>query len=79
MAYNPNVLITPKEDKMGEIKKGKVEKLCPFRKRVYYMASNSEHIFNTYVEKSEFTEEEFLSCIKEKCMLYDEVLNICKR
>ena len=30
MAYNPNVLITPKEDKMGEIKKGKVEKLCLF-------------------------------------------------
>ena len=43
--------------------------LCPFRKRTFYMVSNGEREFNTYAEK----EEEFLPCIKERCMKFNRV------
>lgn len=45
-------------------------KLCPFRKRIYAMASNTEHTFNTYLGHAEFFEEEFLPCLGEECMFY---------
>ena len=46
-------------------------KLCPFRKKTYAMASNSEHSFNTYLNKAEFFEEEFQPCLKENCAAYN--------
>lgn len=53
-------------------------KFCPFRKRTYFMASNSEHTFNVHIERCEFTEEEFLPCLKEKCIMWNDLKHNCK-
>ena len=109
--YNPNIIITSKEEKL-ELpqppvftqlddmffydKKGTGDwnepaaagtaipqpepiapKLCPFRKKTYAMASNSEHNFNTYLNKAEYFEEEFLPCIREKCAVWNEKGQVC--
>lgn len=44
-----------------------MDKLCPFRKRTYFMKTYGEQEFNTSSNKAEWTEEEFLPCLGEKC------------
>lgn len=47
--------------------------LCPFRKRTYFMETRGKQEFNTFSNKAEFIEEDFLPCIKEKCMKFNRV------
>lgn len=75
MIIGPNsIALSPEEvNKNAPEKHDYSPLLCPFRKRTFYMASNSEREFNTYVGKAEFIEEEFLPCIKERCMRFNRV------
>lgn len=52
-------------------------KLCPFRKKIYAMATNSEHTFNVYLSKAEYFEEEFQPCLREQCAVWNERMGAC--
>ena len=75
IAKSPNsIALNPKEiNKNASEKHDYSPLLCPFRKRTFYMASNNDGEFSTYVGKAEFTEEDFLPCVKEKCMKFNRV------
>jgi hypothetical protein len=57
----------------------KTPKLCPFRKKTYFMAGNEKHSWSIVAERAEFMEEEFQPCIEEKCMLYKSSDCTCGR
>ena len=44
-----------------------MDKLCPFRKRTYFMETRDKQEFNTSSNKAEFTEEKFLPCLGAQC------------
>ena len=48
--------------------------LCPFRKRTYFMETRGKQEYNTSSTKAEFIEEDFLPCIKERCMKFNRVV-----
>lgn len=70
---DPDVLITLEHESEPV-----APKLCPLRKKTYIMASNSEHSFNTYLDKAEYFEEDFLPCIREKCAVWNEKGQVCR-
>ena len=59
-----NPILTPLEDESKTF-------LCPFRKRTNFMDRNDKGgSWITLLEYARYTEEEFLPCLKEKCMMY---------
>lgn len=46
----------------------KQPKLCPFRKRTVYKASNAN---------SELSEDKFLSCVEEECAVWNKYYEQC--
>lgn len=70
IAKSPNsIALNPEEVNKNTTEKHNYSLLCPFRKRTCFMVSNSEGELNTYVQ----IEEEFLPCIKERCMRFNRV------
>jgi len=70
IAKSPNsIALNPKEINKNASEKRDYSLLCPLRKRTCFMVSNSEGELNTYVQ----IEEEFLPCIKERCMRFNRV------
>lgn len=58
---------------------GKPPKLCPFRKKIYFMASNSTTSWSISSSKADFMKEEFQPCLGEECMLYNWRREACGR
>jgi hypothetical protein len=53
-------------------------KKCPFKKEVnYYNEYASGDIFRSSINSADFSREEFLPCIKEKCMAWETELKVC--
>lgn len=52
-------------------------KLCPFRRKIYVMAGNQDGVFNTYLSKAEYFEEEFQPCLREQCAAWNERMEAC--
>jgi len=74
IAKSPNsIALNPKEINKNASEKRDYSLLCPLRKRTYFMETRGKQEFNTSSSKAEFTEEEFLPCIKERCMKYNSV------
>ena len=55
------------------------EKLCPFRKRYWSYAFAGERKYQVVREGAEVIEEEFLPCIKDKCIFYFPATNACRK
>ena len=74
MTVGPNSMtLNSKELNNNSPEKHNYSLLCPFRKRTYFMETRGKQEFNTSSSKAEFIEEEFLPCIKEKCMRFNRV------
>lgn len=75
IAKSPNsIALSPEEvNKNAPEKHDYLPLLCPFRKRIYFMETRGKQEFNTSSNKAEFIEEEFLPCIKERCMRFNRV------
>ncbi len=56
------------------------EKLCPFRRKTFALAvvnipnTNEQKIVEKSFSDATFLEEEFLPCLKEKCIKYNQVI-----
>lgn len=74
MITGPNsIALNPEEINNNTTPKHNHVLLCPFRKRTYFMETRGKQEFNTSSNKAEFTEEDFLPCVKEKCMKFNRV------
>lgn len=51
--------------------------LCPFRKRIYYLAGDSIQSWSTHSSHAEYTEEEFLEYKKDECALWNGAIHRC--
>ena len=45
-------------------------KLCPFRKITIFMDCDAKDSWPTLLNSAYYTEEDFLPCLKERCMMY---------
>lgn len=56
-------------DKIEEESKTE-ELLCPFRKSTVFMDCDEKHSWPTLFSQAYYMEEDFLPCLKEKCMMW---------
>lgn len=63
-----------------EEKKESPPKLCPFRKRTYFL-TKSEHtdsgVLESALDYATFMEEEFLPCLREQCAVWNMNGQVC--
>lgn len=51
--------------------------LCPFRKKIYFMAGEPTQSWKTASSRAEYTKEDFLECKEDDCALWNGAIHRC--